>query len=147
MSKSSYIYVSYIRTTPEKVWDALTQPEFQKIYWGGTYQVTDWKPGSAWQMKFSDGRVADQGEVIEAERPKRIVLKWRNEFRPELKEEGWSRCVMDIEPQGEMTKLTITHSIDRDDSKFIVAVSGGWPKILSSMKSYLETGKPLPDGK
>jgi uncharacterized protein YndB with AHSA1/START domain len=147
MSKSSYIYVSYIRTTPEKVWDALTKPEFQKIYWGGTYQDTDWKPGSAWKMKFADGRVADQGEVIEADRPKRIVLKWRNEFRPELKEEGWSRCVMDIEPQGEMTKLTITHSIDRDESKFIVAVSGGWPKILSSMKSYLETGKPLPDGK
>ena len=144
MSNSSYIYVTYIRSTPEKVWDALTQPEFQKAYWWGTYQESAWKPGASWKMVLPDGRVADAGEVIEADRPKRIVLKWRNEFRPELKEEGFSRCVMDIEPEGTLVKLTITHSIERENSKLVVAVSGGWPKILSSLKTFLETGEPLP---
>jgi uncharacterized protein YndB with AHSA1/START domain len=94
-------------------------------------------------MMMEDGRVSDAGEVIEADKPKRIVLKWRNEFRPELKDEGYSRCVMEIEPTGELTKLTITHTIERADSKLIVAVSGGWPMVLSSLKSLLETGKGL----
>jgi uncharacterized protein YndB with AHSA1/START domain len=140
---SNFIYVTYIRTTAEKVWDALTNPEFQRKYWFGTHQESDWKPGSPWKMVMPDGRVADAGEVIEADRPKRIVLKWRNEFRPELKDEGFARCVMEIEPEGDLVKLTITHSIERTGSKFIEAVSGGWPKILSSLKSMLETGQPL----
>lgn len=104
------------------------------------YQESDWKPGSSWQLKFPDGRIGDTGEVVEANAPRRLVLKWRNEFRPELKAEGDSRCVMELEPQGELVKLTVTHSLDRDGSKFIAAVSTGWPKILSSLKSLLETG-------
>jgi hypothetical protein len=72
------------------------------------------------------------------------VLKWRNEFRPELKAEGYSRCTLEIEPAGEAVKLTVTHEIDKPVSKLIDAVSGGWPMILSSLKSLLETGSPLP---
>lgn len=73
--------------------------------------------------------------------PKRLVLKWRNEFKPELKAEGFTRCVMELEPVADAVKLTITHTMDREDSKFIVAVSGGWPRILSNLKSLLETGQ------
>lgn len=140
---STFVYVTYIRTTPEQLWSALTSPEFTRQYWFGVHHESEWKAGASWKMIFSDGRIADTGEIVEIERPKRLVLRWRNEFRPELKEEGYSRCVVDIEPAGEAVKLTITHSINRDDSKFIEAVSGGWPLILSNLKSLLETGNVL----
>ena len=139
-----FVYVTYIRTTPEKLWDALLKPEFTRAYWYGAWQDCDWKKGSSWKLMFPDGRVADSGEVTEIERPKRLVLKWRNEWRPDLREEGHSRCVIELEPADEAVKPTITHEIDRSGSKLIEAVSGGWPKILSSLKSLLETGKPLP---
>lgn len=92
-------------------------------------------------MLFPDGKVADTGEIIEFEPPKRIRLKWRNEFRPELKAEGFALCTIELEPYGEAVRLSITHTIERAESKFIQAVSGGWPKILSNLKSLLETGR------
>jgi uncharacterized protein YndB with AHSA1/START domain len=136
-----YVYVTFIRTTPEKLWEGLFSPEFTKAYWFGVTHVSDWKKGSPWKMVFEDGTVGDAGEVLEIEKPKRLVLKWRNEFRPELHAEGYSRCTFDIEPVGQATKLTVTHEIDKTGSKFIEAVSGGWPKVLSNLKSLLETGK------
>jgi uncharacterized protein YndB with AHSA1/START domain len=141
---SKYVYVTYIRTSPQKLWDALTKPEFQKQYWFGMPQESEWKKGSSWAMKFEDGRVADAGEILEVEPPKRLVLKWRNEFRPELTAEGFSRCEYALEQDGEIVKLTVTHSIEKDHAKFIEAVSGGWPRILSSLKTMLEGGAPLP---
>jgi uncharacterized protein YndB with AHSA1/START domain len=142
-----FVYVTYIKTTPEKLWDALTKPEFTKQYWFGVTLECDWKAGSPWKMMYDDGRVTDQGEIVEADKPKRIAIKWRNEFMPELKEEGWSRCTMELEPVNDTVKLTITHTIDKIGSKFIQAVSGGWPRILSSLKTMLETGSPLPPTK
>jgi len=139
-----FVYVTYIRTTPEKLWDALLKPEFTRAYWFGIWQDCDWQKGAPWKLMFPDGRVADTGEVVEIEKPKRLVLKWRNEFRPELRAEGYSRCVIELEPADETVKLTITHEIGTSGSKFIEAVSGGWPKILSSLKSLLETGRALP---
>jgi uncharacterized protein YndB with AHSA1/START domain len=94
-------------------------------------------------MVFADGTVGDAGEVLEIEKPKRLVLRWRNEFMPELRAEGYSRCAFDIEGNGNVTKLTVTHEIDKTGSKFIEAVSGGWPKVLSNLKSLLETGEVL----
>lgn len=143
-AKSSFVYVTYIRTTPEKLWAALTTPEFVKKYWFGMNIETDWKVGSAWKLVFPDGRVADAGEIVEIEQPKRLVLRWRNQFRPELHEEGYARCVIEIEQAGEVVKLTITHDIDKPGSKLIGAVSIGWPKILSSLKTLLETDAALP---
>jgi len=142
-----FVYVTYIRTTPEKLWDALLQPEFTRQYWSGVRAECEWKQGSPWKLLFPDGRVADTGEVLEIDPPRRLVLKWQNEFMPEMKEEGYSRCTMELESQGEVVKLTITHEIDKTRSKFIQAVSGGWPSILSSLKSLLETGEALPPGK
>ena len=140
-AESSFVYVTFIRTTPEKLWSALTDPIQMKEYWFGMQIKTEWKSGAEWQMVFPDGRVADTGEILELERPKRIRLKWRNEFKPELKAEGFSLCTMELEPVGAAVRLTITHTIERADSKFIRAVSGGWPKILSNLKSLLETGE------
>lgn len=144
---SAFVYVTYIRTTPEKLWEALIEPEFTKQYWYGVTQVSEWKVGASWSLKFEDGRTADAGEVLEYDPPRRLAVKWRNEFRPELKEEGYSRCVMEVEPLGDAVKLTVTHTIEREASKFIEAVSGGWPMILSSLKSLLETGEALPKTK
>lgn len=141
---STFTYVTFIRTTPERLWSALTGPEFTKQYWFGMRSESDWKAGSPWRLVFPEGRVADTGEVVEAVPSKRLVLRWRNELRPELKAEGHSRCTIDLEPAGDTVKLTITHVMERAASKLIEAVSGGWPKVLSSLKSLLETGTGLP---
>jgi uncharacterized protein YndB with AHSA1/START domain len=138
---STFVYVTYIRTTQERLWAALTTPDFMKQYWFGMDFVTDWQQGSPWRLMFTDGRMADSGEILEIDPPNRLVLKWRNEFRPELTAEGYARCTMALEPAGEAIKLTVTHTIERADSKIIEAVSGGWPKILSNLKSLIETGK------
>jgi uncharacterized protein YndB with AHSA1/START domain len=138
---STFVYVTFIRTTPERLWTALTSAEFTKQYWFGMHQETEWQTGAPWQLVFPDGRVADTGEIVEIDPPKRLVIKWRNEFRPELKAEGYSRCTMEIEVVANAVKLTVTHLIDHAESKLITAVSGGWPLILSNLKSLLETGE------
>ncbi|HUK01514.1 MAG TPA: SRPBCC family protein [Steroidobacteraceae bacterium] len=140
MARSTFVYVTYIRTTPERLWSALTDPEFTRQYWFGVRNESDWKVGAPWRLVFPDGRVADTGEILEVDPPKRLVIKWRNEFRPELKAEGYARCTMELEPVDGAVKLSITHSIEQEPSKFIEAVSGGWPRILSNLKSLLETG-------
>jgi len=141
MTKSSFIYATFIRTTPEKLWAALTTSEFISQYWFGMNIESDWKVGSPWKLIYPDGRIADTGEILEIDPPRRLVLKWRNEFRPELKAEGYARCSMELEAQDNAVKLTINHTIERADSRFIEAVSGGWPRILSNLKSLLETGE------
>ena len=84
MTNSEFIYVTYIRTTPEKLWTALTNVEFMKQYWFGMHCECDWKAGSSWKLVFADGRIADAGEVVEVDPPRRLVLKWRNEWNPEM---------------------------------------------------------------
>ncbi len=138
---SSFVYVIFIRTTQEKLWAALTSPDLTPQYWFGMHHETTWGAGAAWQLVFPDGRIADTGEITEIDPPRRLVLKWRNEFRPELKAEGYSRCTIELEPVGGAVKLTITHVADGAESKLITAVSGGWPRILSNLKSLLETGE------
>ncbi len=140
MAKSTFAYVTYIRTTPEKLWSALTDVECIKQYWFGMHCECAWKTGASWKMVFEDGRIADAGEIVEIDPPKRLVLKWRNEWKPAMKAEGYSRCTFDLEPMTGAVKLMVTHAIDRDQSKFIEAVSGGWPQVLSNLKSILETG-------
>ena len=145
-AESSFVYVTYIRTTPERLWSALTTPEFMRQYWFDCQIATDWKRGSPWKLQFKDGRVADSGTILEIDPPKRLVLEWRNEWSPEINAEGNARCTMDLEPVDGAMKLTVTHSIARPGSKLIAAVSGGWPKILSNLKSLLETGEVVMKG-
>lgn len=147
MAKSQFTYVTYIRTTPAKLWKALLDPEFTRQWWCETYHDCNWKPGSSWKLMIPDGRVADGGEVIEIVPEKKLVLKWRNEFQPELRAEGYSRMSCELEQMGETIKLSILHEIDVADSKLIQGVSGGWPILLSSLKSLLETGEALEETK
>lgn len=143
MASSRFIYVTYIRTTPEKLWRALTEPEFTRQYWAGTWQESDWKKGASWRLMIPDGRVGDAGEILEIDPPRRLVVSWRNEFKPELKAEGYSQATFELEQQGDMVKLTLIHEMDKPDSKLIEATSSGWPLILASLKSLLETGESL----
>ncbi len=139
-SRSHFVYVSYIRTTPARLWEALTDPRFIRQYWFDTTVVCDWKKGSPWKMVRPDGSLTDSGEILEIDPPRRMVIRWRNEWKAELKAEGPSLCTIELEPADDSVKLTITHEMDRPDSKFIIAVSGGWPRIASNLKSFLETG-------
>jgi len=142
MAGDEFVYVTFIKTTPEALWKALTDPEFTRKYWFGVTQEADWKVGSPWRLVYPDGTVTDVGDILECDPPKRLVIHWRNEFKPDLKAEGWSHCVMEIEPvDTKATKLTITHSIEVENSKFIASVAGGWPKVLSNLKSILEIGE------
>jgi uncharacterized protein YndB with AHSA1/START domain len=140
---SKFTYITYIRTTPQQLWDALILPEFTRQYWMGITQESDWKPGSPWTIRLYDGRIADEGEIVESNPPNKLVIRWQHQLSAELKAEGWSRSTLEIDPMGDIVKLTVTHTMDVPDSKFIQAVSGGWPMVLSSLKSLLETGNAL----
>ena len=140
MAKSTYVYVSYIRTTPEKLWQALTDGKFMQQYWFGMRGESEWTPGSSWKLVASDGKVWDAGEIVESKPPRRLVIRWQHQNKPELKAEGASLCTMELEPSAGAVKLSITHTIEREPSKFMEAVSGGWPKVISNLKSLLETG-------
>ena len=139
MPGSTFIYVTYIRITPEKLWRALTMPEIIRQYRFGMNVESEWKVGASWRM-YADGNLMDSGEILEIVPEARLVMSWLCEWKPEYKAEGHSRCVYEIEPAGASAKLTLTHSIERPDSKFIGAVSEGWPMVLSNLKSLLETG-------
>jgi len=141
-NRTQFVYVTYIRTTPEKLWSALTDTEFMKQYWFGNYCESQWTAGATWTMRYPDGRVADAGEIVESEPRRRLVIRWQHQNKPELKAEGASLCTIELEPSGNVVKLSITHTIERERSKLIEAVSGGWPKVVSNLKSVLETGTP-----
>jgi len=140
MAKSNFVYAIFIRTTPQELWAALTDPEFMKQYWFGMHCESEFATGSPWKLVNDGGEVWDAGEIVEADPPRRLVIRWEHQMRPELKAEGASLCTMELVPAGQAVKLTITHSVEREGSKLIEAVSGGWPKILSNLKSLLETG-------
>jgi uncharacterized protein YndB with AHSA1/START domain len=140
---SRFVYTTYIRTTPEALWAALTKADFIKQYWFGVTIATDWKVGSPWKMSYPDGLVTDEGEVAECDPPRRLALRWRHQWKSELAAEGEAFCVIELEPIEGAVKLTISHSIARTDSKLIEAVGGGWPRILSNLKSLLETGQVI----
>jgi uncharacterized protein YndB with AHSA1/START domain len=141
--KSSFVYVTYIRAAPEELWKALTTTEFIRKYWFDMSLETSWEVGAPWRLVFPDGRLADLGEIVEMDPPRRLVLRWRNQWKPEFAAEGETLCTMEIEPVEGAVKLTVSHTMARPDSKLIAAVSGGWPHILSNLKSLLETGETL----
>ncbi len=143
MNDGRFLYVTFIRTTPEKIWDALTQPEFTRQYWVESYQESKWTEGADWKMFTPDGRVINTGRVLEIERPKKLVLEWQAEIFEDVKKEGASRATFTIEPVGDEVKLTVLFEMPKPNTKFIDMCGDGWPLVLSSLKSFLETGKPL----
>jgi uncharacterized protein YndB with AHSA1/START domain len=151
MSKPSFVYVTYIATTAENVWQALTDTDITWRYWGGLTaasprweNVSDWKPGSRWHQRRHDEAetVGVVGKVLESTPPRRLVLTWA---RPEDADnaEKTSRVTFEIEPQGDrLVKLTVLHEdLDPDMQQ---KVAGGWPQVLSNLKTLLETGDSLP---
>jgi len=140
MAKSSFVYVTYIRTTPEKLWSALTDMEFMKQYWFGIHCESQWTAGSSWKLVYPNGRNTDAGKIVEAEPRRRLVIRWQHQDKPELKAEGESHCTMEMGSSGPAVKLSITHTIKREPSNFIAAVSVAWPMVISNLKSLLETG-------
>jgi len=139
-ARSEFVYVTYIRTTRARLWAALTEDtEFMKQYWFGSHCESAWTAGSPWRMVQPNGNVCDAGEIVEVEPQRRLVIRWEHQG-PDAKAEGFSLCTMEIEESGSAVKLSVRHTMDREGSKLIEKVSGGWPKILANLKSLLETG-------
>ena len=140
--KPTFVYVTYIESTPERVWHALTDADLTAAYWGHS-NVSDWQVGSKWEHRRTDGSgIADVvGEVVESVAPERLVTTWAEPG--ELPTDSPSRVTFDIEPYGEIVRLTVTHENLADDAERDAAASG-WAAVLSNLKSFIETGHALP---
>ena len=144
MAESRFVYVTYIRATPQAVWDELTDPERNKLFWSGYHQETSWKVGDDYEIVGPDGRAWDVGKVLACDPGKRLQVSWLHQHDAAMRAEGESICTFELEAASpEVTRLTLTHAIERADSKLIGAVSNGWPSILASLKSLIETGRAL----
>jgi uncharacterized protein YndB with AHSA1/START domain len=142
MSKPEFVYTTFIKTTPEKLWHALTDTEFTRSYWFGCSLSSDWKVGSRMHMDRG-GKVVNECVVLESDPPRRLSYSWHSIFDEEMKKERPSRVTFVLEPNGGAVKLTVTHEDFAEGSKVLPSISGGWPLVLSSLKSILETGQPL----
>jgi uncharacterized protein YndB with AHSA1/START domain len=142
MPKPEFIYISYIETTPEKLWEALTSSEFTKLYWWDTSVVSDWKVGSPFALVLN-GTTTDVGEVLEADRPRRLSYTFQHILSEPASKERPSRVTFVLEQYGKLVKLTLTHEDFAEDSVIIDGISKGWPAIMSSLKSSLESGSAL----
>jgi uncharacterized protein YndB with AHSA1/START domain len=144
VNKPEFVYVTYIATTPEKLWNALLDPKMTAQYWQHE-NVSDWKAGSKWEHRAFDAArtLRLKGRVIESSPPRRLVLTWAypDDTAPEEKH---SRVTFDLEPAGDVVRLTVTHENFQSESDMFDRIRVGWPKVLSSLKSLLETGRPLP---
>ena len=140
MRKPEFIYVTYIETTPEKLWEALTSSAFTKRYWFDTEVRSDWKVGSPFALVMG-GKTTDTGAILEADRPRRLSYSFKHQLFEEMRHEPATRVVFTIEPHGGIVKLTVTHEGFIEGSKLLGSVSKGWPAILSGLKSLLETGR------
>jgi uncharacterized protein YndB with AHSA1/START domain len=143
MNDAKFVYVIYIAATAEKVWQALIDGEMTRQYWQHD-NVSDWKPGSKWQHRRLDGDKQPRivGNVLESVPPKRLVLSWALPAN-EADKSKHSRVTLEVEPVADMVRLTVTHEELEPGSDMLRGISGGWPRVLSSLKSFLETGKPL----
>lgn len=139
MNNPDFVYTTYIKTTPEKVWEAITNPEFARQYWVHV-NVSDWKKGSKWQhVSEKDNSILVTGEVLESVPPKLLVLSWASPS--DLSDQ--SRVTFEIEAIEDMVRLNVVHGDFIAGSIMATKVTAGWPRVLSSLKSLLETGKAL----
>jgi len=158
MQDNAFVYETHIRTTPEKLWQALTDPAFTTRYWGVTFD-TDWKAGSKLIYNYK-GVVMDGPDqlVLESDPFRRLAYTWHtitpefaeftgmdDELFHKLSAEKLSKVSFDLEPLGEVVKLTVVHDGFEPGSTILEMVSGGWPQLLSSLKTLMETGETLPE--
>jgi uncharacterized protein YndB with AHSA1/START domain len=151
MRKPQFVYTTYIETTAEKLWHALTDGDFTERYWFGHRVASDWKIGSPYKFTergsnescVTSGRASCSisGKVLAFDPPKRLAYSW-DSLSPERRERP-SRVTFDLEPRGKVVKLTVTHDDFDEGSKTFTDISGGWPMVLASLKSLLETGHAL----
>ena len=140
---TEFLYTTYIRSTPQKVWDAITNPEFARQYWGHG-NVSDWKPGSKWDMVRGDGSgiIQTTGEVLESHPPRRLVISWVDPSKAADRSE-YSRVTFEIEVVKDAVRLDVFHNELKPGSDMAKGISNGWPRVLSGLKSFLETGTGL----
>ncbi len=159
MDKPEFVYTTYIRATPEQVWTGLTNPAFTRRYWGVEF-ASDWKTGSAYTLTLSQGdvKIADADQVVvESEPFRRLAYTWHtftpewaaaysisDEYLARVTAEGRSTVTFDIEPLGDMVKLTVVHDGFAPGSAVLPDISDGWPRVLAGLKTLLETGETLP---
>lgn len=142
-AKTSFVYVTYIASTPEKVFEAITRADIARRYWGHE-NVSDWKPGSRWEhVRANDDRKVELvGEVVEIAPPTRLVITWANASQAD-DPDAHSRVTFEIGAYDDMVRLTVTHDELEAGGGMARGVSKGWPLVLSSLKSFLETGRGL----
>lgn len=138
---TKFVYVTYIVSTPEKVFDAITKPEIAERYWAHA-NVSEWQPGSKWDHVGGDGGVRITGKVIECTPPWRLVISWASPAAA-ADPAKHSRVTFEVTPFDGMARLTVTHDELEAGSKMASDVGNGWPRVLSSLKSFLETGRAL----
>jgi uncharacterized protein YndB with AHSA1/START domain len=141
MSKPEFVYTTYIETSVEKLWQALTDGDFTERYWFGHRVASDWKEGSEYRFA-KQGHPTIQGKVLVVDPPRRLAYSW-DSCSPEAQRERTSRVTFDLEPQGKAVKLTVTHDELDERGVTLRNISGGWPLVMASLKSLLETGRVL----
>ena len=146
MSNQKFVYVTYIRTSLDELWEALTSSEFTHQYWMGQDVESDWKAGSS--VKFThDGKIILSGKILASERPKVLSYTWSAQADEQMRDEMPSRVTFLLErfePNPELVKLTVSHDEFLESSKMFPSISNGWPMVLSSLKSLLETNHAIP---
>jgi uncharacterized protein YndB with AHSA1/START domain len=156
MSDSRFEYVTYVDTTVDKLWDALTNPRSTRLYWGGWSLRSAWKVGTPVRLVMESAVdqegtpteqgttiVGVQGQVLEVERPKRLSYSWHVQLVEGMRQEQPSRVVFELQPVGQTVKLTLVHDGFAPKGQTVEGIRSGWPVILSSLKTYLERGKTL----
>ncbi|MGP4016043.1 ArsR/SmtB family transcription factor [Saccharopolyspora sp. 5N708] len=157
VSDTGFVYKTYIKTTPQLLWQALTDPAFTRRYWGVAFE-TDWRAGSTMIWEEQGGETTDPGQlVLEAEPYRKLSYTWHTftpqwakavgvseEVLADIAEEPRSKVTFEIEPVGDMVKLTVVHDGFEPGSTVLGMISEGWPALLSSLKTLLETGETLP---
>jgi uncharacterized protein YndB with AHSA1/START domain len=144
LTTESTVYVTYIATTPEKVWAALTSSEFTTQYFFGRSVESDWRPGSPWELRKPDGTIDVRGEVRESRPPHKLVVSWNVEGPPEFKNLPECLVSYEIEAVGGVVRLTMTEAHPTPIPAYLLEGGRrGWPMILSGLKTLLETGNPL----
>ena len=140
---TSFVYVTYIVSTPQKVFEAITKPDIARRYWGHE-NVSDWNPGSKWEhIRANDERTVQLvGKVVEVSQPTRLVITWASASQA-ADPASHSRVTFEIEEYEDMVRLTVTHDELEAGSGMAKGISKGWPVVLSSLKSFLETGRPI----
>jgi uncharacterized protein YndB with AHSA1/START domain/biotin operon repressor len=136
------VFEIYIKTTPERLWEAITDPAIRAKYNFGSGAYSDWEPGSAIELRAENfNGLLGEGEVLEADPPRRLVHTLLAHFSPEAEAEGTSRVTWEIEPVGDSCRLTLVHDEMREGAN--PQIYGGWPMVLSGLKTWLETGELL----